>query len=90
MDSREHDVKYHYGSPAARTHIGVSGIPRPAVNGHDDPLSHQRGGLTRLDTDPWDSPVCRGEQVPGGLWVTLGETKYVVRIISISNPTCTF
>lgn len=47
------------------THIWVSGVFGPAVDGHHDPLACQRGCLTRFDPNARDSTVRRGEKMSG-------------------------
>ena len=54
----------HYNIHAV-THVWVSGVPGPAVDGHHDPLVCQSGGLARLDADAGNAAVSWCEQVSG-------------------------
>ena len=54
------------------THVGVSGVFGPAVDGDHDPLPCQRGRLARLNADPGDTPVGWGEEVARRLQTTQG------------------
>lgn len=47
------------------THIWVSGVFGPAIDGHHDPLACQRRCLTRFDSNARDSAVRRSEEMSG-------------------------
>lgn len=47
------------------THIWVSGVFGPAIDGYHDPLACQRRCLTRFDSNARDSSVCRSEEMSG-------------------------
>lgn len=49
------------------THIWISGVFGPAINGHHDPLTRECGGLSRFDANTWDPAVRRGEKMTGRL-----------------------
>lgn len=62
-------VSYKCRNPVrtSSAHVWISGVFGPAINGYHDPLAGQCGRLACFNANAWNTSVCRGEKMPGGL-----------------------